>query len=142
MESELEVSDSLSTNDIKEGVNDTLLLSYFDELFPTYLLYGMTYEQYWEQDCELAVFYRKKHDLEITEYNQKIWLQGAYIYNVLCSVAPLYNSLKPQEPKPYIKEPFPLNEQEKQVQEERENSEKIKEYMMSFMTKFNKEKEG
>lgn len=142
MESELEVSDSLSTNDIKEGGNDTLLLSYFDELFPTYLLYGMTCEQYWEQDCELAVFYRKKHELEINEINQELWLQGAYVYNALCSVAPYFNSLKPQEPKPYVKEPFPLTERQKVEQEERENSEKIKEYMMSFMTKFNKEKEG
>lgn len=137
MDNELEVSDSVS--EIKEGGYDVpLLFTYLDELFPIYLLYGMTYEQYWEMDSTLAISYRKKHELEMQQQNQMLWLQGAYIYNALGCVAPMFNGMASDHtPKPYIKEPFPLNEQEKLEQEQREQGEKIKEYMMSYMTKFN-----
>lgn len=136
MDSELEVD---TESEIKEGgENATLLFTYLDELFPYYLLYGMTYEQYWEMDSALAISYRKKHELEMQQQNQMLWLQGAYFYNALGSIAPMFNAMASDHtPKPYVKEPFPLSEQERVEQEQREQGEKVKEYMMQFMTKFN-----
>lgn len=125
-----------------EGSGNTTLLSYLDELCPTYLMYGMTYEQYWYQDAYLAVIYREKFKLEREYENQKLWLQGAYVYNALCCVAPLFNSLKPKEPVKYMSEPIPLDEEALKQQEQRKQSEDIKAYMNSFMTKLNMEKEG
>ena len=140
MESELEVRHSLS--EIKEGGNNTLLLSYLDELFPMYLSFGMTPHQYWEEDSTLAIAYREKSKYEAKIRNQEMWLQGAYFYNALCYASPLFNSMATDHtPKPYLSEPFPLTEQEKREQNERRESEKVKDYMMSFMAKFNKQVE-
>ena len=59
----------------------------FDECFPFYLSIGMTYEQYWEGDSALPIFYRKafemkqKRDFEDTDL--KSWLQGRYMIEAI-----------------------------------------------------------
>lgn len=119
----------------------TLFSTFLQDAFPLYLFYGMTYEQFWCEDCSLADYYRKAYELRRAEENQKLWLQGVYFYVALCDVAPLY-SWKPQKPQDYLSEPIPLSEKEKEKQDERKQSEAIKEYMNTFMVQFNKEKEG
>lgn len=106
-----------------DGVSSISLSSpsqVFDECFPFYLSIGMTYDQYWKQDCELVKFYRKADDIRKKRINQEAWLQGAYFYNALCSVSPVLHAFAKNgtEPLPYMEEPFPLTRKERDVREE------------------------
>ena len=67
---------------------------------------------YWHGDPKLAKAYREADKLRLQRENQRLWLQGAYIYNIMVSVAPTYNSLKPHDPLPYMEHPIPITEKE------------------------------
>ena len=78
------VSESLSSTEGSGGSSATAPLSTytekFNELFPHYLSFGMTEEQYWDKDCTLVAAYRKAEELRMNRRNQEMWLQGAYFY--------------------------------------------------------------
>ena len=124
----------------KESSEDATLFSVFlHEMFPVYLHYGMTYEQYWNENCSLAEDYRVAHELKMQEENQQLWAQGFYIYHALLDVAPAYSlKLKANKVEPYLAEPIPLSEKEKRKQDERQTGQMIADYMNSFMAIHNK----
>lgn len=70
----------------------------------------MTEEQYWDKDCTLVALYRKAEKLRRERLNQEYWLQGAYVYEALCRVSPIFHAFakKGAKPKPYLPEPFAL----------------------------------
>lgn len=99
----------------------------FYQHLPYYLSIGMTYEQFWHGDNELKRYYRQAHDLKRKRDNFDLWLQGKYIYDALCCVAPLLRfsmSKGKVEAYPYTKEPYPTTE--KEVRERRERDEKAR----------------
>lgn len=141
------VSDLLSSYEGSDGDPATApLKTYtekFNELFPHYLAIGMTEEQYWDKDSRLVVAYRKADELKMNRKNQEMWLQGAYIYDALCRVSPIFRSFakKGTKPMPYPSEAYSLTE--KQVEIKREEEAKVvydkgKKMMEGFMAKHNK----
>ena len=115
----------------------------FYEVFPYYLSIGMTYEQFWEQDCQLVKYYRKAAQIRQDLKNQDAWLQGAYIYEALIDAAPVFRSLakKGTKPTPYRDSPYELFHQRdrKQREELRErHDDRAKAYMEAFMVSVNK----
>ena len=115
----------------------------FYEVFPYYLSIGMTPEQNWDGDPLLAKYYRRADELNQKRKNQDLWLQGMYIYEALCDVAPILQAFAKRgtKPTPYPDHPYSLTvkeqEDEKKVQAERDR-EKAKRYMEAQMAKFNK----
>lgn len=116
----------------------------FYELFPYYLSIGMTYEQYWEQDCDLVKYYRRSAQIKQDLKNQDAWLQGAYFYEALIDVAPILRAFakKGTKPTPYANQPYELfsrndETRKKQVVEKRQD-EKAKAFMQAFMMSNNK----
>lgn len=115
----------------------------FYELFPFYLSIGMTPEQYWDGDPQLAKYYRKADELKRQRTNQELWLQGMYIYEALCDVAPILRAFAPKgtKPTPYTDHPYSITtkerEDEKKLQEKRERD-KARRYMEAQMAKLNK----
>lgn len=113
----------------------------FDEAFPHYLAMGMTYEQFWEQDCMLVVPYRKAYKIRMEQENYLAWLQGMYIYEALCDVSPLMHAFAPRGTRaaPYSSKPY---EPEKKKTIEETNLQK-EDNAVNFMTKltaqFNKQ---
>ena len=81
----------------------------FEGQFPFYLSIGMTYDQYWNDDCLLVKYYRKAHELANDRRNQELWLQGMYIYDALCCVVPVLRGAKPT---PYPEKPYPITREE------------------------------
>ena len=123
-----------------DSVKETAPLSYtevFGEVFPAYLAIGMTYEQFWEKDPELAVFYRKAHDIKKDMTNQWLWLMGEYV-NVAFSTS-LANAFRKEGSRPieYLKEPLPIREKT-QTQKEIE-IEKKKQALISFFEQSKKQ---
>ncbi len=94
----------------------------FYEHFPFYLAIGMTYDQYWNDDCLLVKYYRKAHELGKQQRNQELWMQGLYIYEALCDVAPILHAFaKPgTKPLPYSEKPYPLTKEEAVANKEAE----------------------
>ena len=113
----------------------------FKDVFPYYLAIGMTYEQFWEQDCELVKYYRKAAQIKQELRNQDAWLHGMYIYEALVDVAPSFRAMGAKKPMPYRKEPFDLNlrQDKKTVREkEQKSDDKAKAFMEAFSISNNK----
>lgn len=87
---------------------------------------GMSYDEFWNQDVALVRVYRKADELRRRRQNEGMWLQGLYIYEALCDVAPIYHAFakKGTKPAPYAKEPYPITETELREMEERKRKEK------------------
>ena len=113
------------------------------EVFPFYLSIGMTPEQFWDGDPLLAKYYRQADELKQKRKNQDLWLQGMYIYEALCDVAPIFHAFAKRgtKPVPYPDHPYSLTtkerEDEKKLIEQRER-EKAKRYMEAKMEELNK----
>ena len=86
----------------------------------------MTPALYWDGDPCLAKDFREAHEIRRQERNQELWLQGAYIYEALCKVAPVIHAFakKGTKPSPYTEEPYPLTKRD--LRERRQRDEKAK----------------
>lgn len=120
----------------------------FNELFPYYLAIGMTYEQYWDGDCALVADYRRAQEIRNEMENQRLWLQGMYVYDAICCTSPILRAFsKAKKPLRYRTEPYPMQtsrvKKSPTIVEEKQD-EKAKSVMEMFMTQFNKrfEKKG
>lgn len=101
----------------------------FHRVFPSYLAMGMTYEQFWDGDSVLAAEYRKAEEIRNEKLNQQLWLQGMYIYEALCDVAPILRAFtkKGTRPHKYPTEPYPISQRErKQKAEQKEKQVSMK----------------
>ena len=68
-----------------------------------YILYGMTYEQFWNGDPKMAVAYREAHLLRRKMLNEELWLSGLYNYNGFGAVVATAFGKHREE---YVKKPF------------------------------------
>ena len=123
MGSEL-VSDSCSQNG-NSFRNELVSFSFTQQFYrhlPFYLSIGMTYDQYWNENCELTQYYRKALEIRNQRKNQEMWLQGMYIYDALCKVSPVLHAFAKNGTKPleYPSEPYPLTQKELIMQKERQ----------------------
>lgn len=94
----------------------------------------MTYEQYWDGDSTLPIYYRKAQSIRNTNRNQELWLQGMYIYDALCRVSPVLNAFAKNGTKPvaYTSEPYALTYAE-QVQKRARDEENQMKLMLAKM---------
>ena len=106
---------------VKSG-SPTSFTQIFDECFPYYLSIGMTYAQFWSQDHELVKAYRRAEKIRIKRQNEQAWLQGAYFYSALCSVAPILHAFTKNgtRPIPYMEKPISIMKETSQIREEEE----------------------
>ena len=149
MDSEL-VSSSLSTTEEVGQPSSPSSFTYtekFYEVFPYYLAIGMTADQFWDGDSTLVKYYRKAEEIRNEKRNQELWLQGMYVYEAICDVAPILHAFakKGTKPTPYSAKPYPLNDkQTKRDEEEKQRKlvEKGKRFMEAMATSINKKYEG
>ena len=140
MDSKL-VSGSLSVDGESERKVRSPFLTYteqFYEVFPYYLSIGMTYEQFWDGDPHLAKYYRQADELRIDRKNQELWLQGLYVYEALCDVAPILHAMakKGTKAQPYPDKPYAITEKQRKREideQERKVADKGKQMMERFM---------
>ena len=144
------VSGSLSVGEGSERNVRSSFLTYteqFYEVFPYYLSIGMTCEQFWEDDPTLVKFYRKAAEIKNERKNQELWLQGMYIYEALCDVAPLLHAMAKRgtKPHPYPEQPYAISEKQRErdtEEKERKVANKGKMFMEMLMQQHNKKFEG
>lgn len=140
MDSKL-VSGSLSVDGESERKVRSPFLTYteqFYEVFPYYLSIGMTYEQFWDGDPQLVKYYRQADELRIDRKNQELWLQGLYVYEALCDVAPILHAMakKGTKAQPYPDKPYAITEKQRKREideQERKVADKGIQMMERFM---------
>lgn len=113
----------------------------FEAVFPYYLVMGMTFEQFWEDDPSLARAYRKADEIRRKRMNEELWLAGIYVSEALAStVGNMFTKGQkykyPAEPKPITRDEI----EERKEREQREKMEKIKATFMSRALAFNAKK--
>lgn len=119
MDNEL-VSDSLFGESQGRRDPDYTYTQDFYKMFPYYLSIGMTPEQYWDGDPMLVKYYREAECLRRQRVNEELWLQGLYVYEAICDVAPVLHAFAKRGTKahPYIDAPYPIDRVQKELQEE------------------------
>ena len=95
----------------------------------------------------MVKYYRKAEELRNEKRNQELWLQGAYVYEAICDVAPVLHAFasKGTKPTPYSTKPYALTEKQiKQDEEEKQRklAEKGKRFMEAMAISVNKKFEG
>lgn len=136
-------SESEGRNEEDHSASFTSYTEYFNRLCPFYLNAGMTYDQFWHGDAQMARAYRKAREIALEDQNFKLWLQGRYFYDALCCVAPIFRALsKAKSPIEYHDQPIPLSNEaldkrKKQIEEKR--GAEARKMMEAFAERFNKE---
>ena len=95
-----------------DGLTSPIIHTYseqFNEAFPYYLSIGMTYEQFWLEDCYLAKFYREADKLSARRKNQELWLQGMYIYEGFSAVLSNAFAKKGSKREKYPEKPYDID---------------------------------
>lgn len=106
----------------------TSFAKYATERFPYFLSIGMSYEDYWNGDPELATFYLKAEKIRKSKRNTELWLQGMYIFDALCKVSPIFNPSAPSGTKAgeYPSRPYPITSEEVKKIKDKEHAEEVK----------------
>ena len=107
----------------------------------------MTYEQFWDGDPHLAKYYRQADEMRVERKNQELWLQGLYVYEALCDVAPILQAMakKGTKARPYPEQPYSITEKQRRrelEEKERAVAMKGKRMMEQFMKATNRKFEG
>ena len=114
----------------------------FEKFEPIYMTYGMSFDEYWNGDNEAVRGYRRAFEQKRDIRNFDMWLQGKYIYDTLCAVAPIYRAFsKAKKPIDYLDAPYPLSEKQaeaRQAEKEKRQYDKMMEQMKAFTAEFNK----
>ena len=105
---------------------------YFEELFPAYLALGMTWTQFWIDEPELAIAYRKADAIKKRRRNEELWLEGVYMAEAIS--ATIGNAFSSQKHM-YPTEPFPLTEDEHRERREREEKARMERMKAAFIAK-------
>jgi len=108
----------------------------FRDQFPYYIHLGMTYQEYWEMDCELVKAYRKAYEYKQEYDNSQAWLQGLYIYAAVNALRPgfVFYGKKAPKPEKYLEHPFAVT-QDEQI---RRRAEKTKQMAEQFKAEFHR----
>ena len=89
-----------------------------------YLVYGMTWEQYWFGDPWIAEAYREAHLLRRRMINEELWISGLYNTSAFGSViASAFGKRKDYAEKPF--DIFPKTQIEKREEERHERNKLI-----------------
>ena len=96
----------------------------FEEIFPYYLAFGMSYEQFWYGSPDLVIPYRRADEIRRRRRNEELWLAGMYTADALAStVGNMFSKQKynyPSEPRPItLSEAKERRERERKAKEEK-----------------------
>lgn len=95
----------------------------------------MSYDQFWNGQSDMVIYYRKAHELRNRQKNQELWLQGMYFAHALNATVGNMFSKKSAKKATYPEEPFPISEQEIKERKEQKERMRMERMKASFMAK-------
>ena len=113
----------------------------FERLCPEYMALGMTYQDFWYGDPEIAKMVRRSYRLQRDVKDYWAWRQGAYVYEAILDAAPILRAFsKAKKPGDYPKKPYGFGDDEKRTEQENENKKSAgKVFMETFAAAWNKQ---
>lgn len=142
MGSEL-VDSPIFTEGVANKATPFIFTKLFYEALPIYLALGMSADEFWNGDVWLAKAYRKADEYRKDMDNQRLWLQGLYIYDALMLTAQKALSDKKTNDT-YPSEPYPISTKAIEDRKEKEKQAKLeagKSYMEQLAMSLNKRRE-
>lgn len=119
-----------------EGSSPSPLLftDVFVKAFPFYLSYGMSYDEFWYGDAELARYYKQAHDIQMEEQNLLAYLQGVYVKSAISDFVEFFGmgAKHPKVGKNYPKEPIPITKRAKRDAELKKENDVANYYIRLF----------
>ena len=94
---------------------------------------GMTWSQFWLDEPELVIAYRKAELIRKRRKNEELWLEGIYMAEALN--ATVGNMFSKGQKHPYPAEPFPITAEEQQERREREEKARMERMKAAFIAK-------
>ena len=101
----------------------------FENWCPYFMLYGMTYEQYWFGDPWIVKAYKQAYDLQCRKRNEELWLGGVYTLDAFSTVLSNAFRKKGTQAARYMSKPldiFPKTKAEQEAEAEREREKVIR----------------
>ena len=119
-------------DNIEESNKKEKLSSYtevFEKQCPFFMSIGMSYQEFWYEDCWIANYYLKAYTIKKDQINEQLWLQGMYVFEAILCASPVLHafSKKGTKPLPYAEKPFlmdkinPVEKTQEQIEREKEN---------------------
>ena len=106
---------------------------FFEAICPSYLAMGMTWEQFWFDEPELATAYRKANAIRNRRKNEELWLAGMYVAEALsATVGNMFSKGAKHE---YPNEPFPITKDEQEERQERERKARMERMKAAFIAR-------
>lgn len=90
------------------------------------MVYGMTYDEYWYDDCFKVQFYRECYRLKLKKEDNDMWKQGMYIYEALCDVSPILHAFSKKGTKPLPYRSKPMSEEINEYKTKKEKEQDVK----------------
>ncbi len=94
---------------------------------------GMSWTQFWIDEPELAVAYRKSDMIRKRRKNEELWLEGMYVAEALS--ATVGNMFAKGQKHQYPAEPFPITTDEQQERREREEKARMERMKAAFIAR-------
>lgn len=94
----------------------------------------MSAEEFWHGDPWLAKAYRKAHELKRQADNQRLWLQGFYVYDAFAVVLSNLFGKKGSKKQEYFKKPIDIFGKEKSQEETVEEELRKQDAMIMSLT--------
>lgn len=88
---------------------------YLDAICPYYMMYGMSYDEFWYSSTDRLEFYWQKHQFDIERRNQELWLQGLYVRAAVANCLDSNKMKYPDKPQRITE----LTELEQKIENER-----------------------
>lgn len=122
---------------------------YFRESLPYLMAMGMSPDEFWDGDPDLALAYRQmwelKQESEFQLRNEYAWIHNMYTYATMLKVAPMFSSFadKNTHPGEYMDKPFDFfneesteSEEESMERQRRTAQAKMQQWVTNFDQKF------
>jgi hypothetical protein len=132
-------SSRLISSEEESRVESISLTKIFEECCPIYMGYGMSYDEYWFDTPYKAKFYREMYDIQVKRKDEEFWMQGVYIYDALCKVAPILHAFSKAgtKPLPYPDKPYLSSKNNEEVLSEEDKEKKLENERLIAQVHFN-----
>ena len=123
--------------------NKKTIKEMFEELCPYFMAIGMTYDEFWNKDPQLAKYFLKADEIRQKRENEHLWLQGYYNYIAFAYVSPIFNPFAKRGTKavPYPSQPLALSREEMDRREEKARQGRLQNLKQKLLASVKKSEE-
>lgn len=97
----------------------------------------MTYEQFWNDEPDLVIYYREAYKIQESRINSHAWIQGNYIREALHEVVSKYITGKTSTT--YPNQPYAITKEEQKKRDDEERNQRLEAMRQSLLKQCKKQ---